>query len=400
MSNPLEPLLEDGIIDEIMGRLKSGKEADIYRVRRGGEVIAAKVYKDRATRSFKSNADYKEGRQVRSSRTKRAIESGSRFGRESEEEEWKSAEADALGKLFAAGLRVPRPVMFYEGILLMELVTDSQGNAAPRLIELTPTPAAAHALYVDLRSQIVGMLCLDLIHGDLSPYNILDGADGATIIDFPQIVSAPHNTRAEYFFRRDFENVREFLAGFDPALREYYGDARKIWSAYAARELTPAFVPTAPAPAFQGRNNRNDNQQRQWQGNGRSDQRHQRPPLQRPNDQRGPAPGRSDNRPQQQWQPRGGFADRPDRGDNRFARPSPNTQDTQDTQVTTSDAEPMHQATRWDRDGARTAPAPVPRPNRAAPAPTERNWRPAPPRPERPTPPGGGAKRRRPRRRG
>ncbi len=272
MSHPLDPLVDDGIIDEVLGRLKSGKEADIYRVRRAGQIIAAKVYKDRATRSFKSNADYKEGREIRSSRTRRAIEAGSRFGRESEEDAWKSAEADALGKLFAAGLRVPQPIMFYEGVLLMQLVADTDGNAAPRLIELTLTPATANALYIDLRAQIVGMLCLDLIHGDLSPYNILDGAAGATIIDFPQIVSAPHNSRAEYFFRRDFENVREFLAASDPSLLAYRDDARKIWTAYGSRDLTPSFVPSPPTPPSvrNDRGDRND-RSRGWREGGQRD---------------------------------------------------------------------------------------------------------------------------------
>lgn len=247
MAHPLDPLLADGIIEEVIGRLKSGKEADIYRVRRGGEVIAAKVYKDRATRSFKSNADYKEGRDVRNSRTKRAIDSGSRFGRRAEEDAWKSAEADALSRLYAAGLRVPRPVMFYEGVLLMHMVSDKDGNAAPRLNDLAFTQLEAFSLYLELRRQIIGMLCLDLIHGDLSPFNILAGAEGATIIDFPQVVSAPHSSRAEWFFRRDFETVRLFLAGFDERLRGFGDDARKIWSAYVRRELVPSFEPAPPS---------------------------------------------------------------------------------------------------------------------------------------------------------
>jgi len=330
MSHPLDPLVDDGVIDEILGRLKSGKEADIYRVRRGGEVIAAKVYKDRATRSFKSNADYKEGREIRSSRTRRAVASGSRFGRDSEEDAWKSAEADALGKLFAAGVRVPRPVMFYEGVLLMELVADADGNAAPRLVELSLAPEIARALYVDLRRQIVGMLCLGLIHGDLSPYNILAAAQGATIIDFPQVVSAAHSSRAEFFFRRDFENVRDFLAAADPTLKDTCGDdGRQIWTAYLRRELTPAFVPNMSAPPQPPR-------------------REGRPP-------RGPAPGSAPSR--------------------RDARP-PSTSRTEASRTQTSRAE-------------------KPRPEER-----ERGWRPAPPAPARPSPPGGDAHRRRPRRRG
>ena len=184
MDKELEVLVADGVIDEVLGRLKSGKEANISLVRRGDRVIAAKVYKDRATRSFKNNADYKEGRKVRNSRTQRAIDTGGRFGRDAAEEAWKSAEANALARLVGSGVRVPAPVMFYEGVLLMDLVCDADGHPAPRLIDLTLDPAAALGVYADLVAQLIAMLCCDLIHGDLSPYNILAAADGPTIIDF------------------------------------------------------------------------------------------------------------------------------------------------------------------------------------------------------------------------
>ncbi len=460
MSHPLDPLVDDGIIDEVLGRLKSGKEADIYRVRRAGQIIAAKVYKDRATRSFKSNADYKEGREIRSSRTRRAVEAGSRFGRESEEDAWKSAEADALGKLFAAGLRVPQPIMFYEGVLLMQLVADAEGNAAPRLIELTLTAAAAHALYLDLRAQIVGMLCLDLIHGDLSPYNILDGADGATIIDFPQIVSAPHNSRAEYFFRRDFENVREFLAAADPSLLAFRDDARKIWTAYGSRDLTPAFVPSPPAPPSlrHDRNDRSssDGHNRNWR---EGSQRNVGPSPQQPqprdgaqrygNDRYGsatrtgdapwvspPSPGQNrpqqngpgqnqrfdnragQNRPQQngpgQANPRSGDnragqAQRfePSRALTRNLRQNGEPRRVQEPARPSVPFDPMQPVdeiavTSWDRDGAKTTPPRAATQVWAEPTQVvERSWRPAPPVPVRPaTPRGGGVARRRPRRRG
>ena len=153
--NPLAPLLQDGVIDEVLGRLKSGKEADLWLVRRQGVVIAAKVYKDRDRRSFKNNAEYKEGREVRNSRTRRAIESGSRFGKEAEEQEWKSAEADALNLLHESGVRVPVPVVFYEGVLLMQLVVDAEGEPALRLIDVPNLDRTAVALYKDLRTQIV-----------------------------------------------------------------------------------------------------------------------------------------------------------------------------------------------------------------------------------------------------
>lgn len=248
MTDHLDILLTDGVIDEVLGRLKSGKEANISLVRRGDAVLAAKVYKDRSTRSFKNNADYKEGRKVRNSRTQRAIEGGGRFGRDAAEQAWKSAEADALYKLVGSGVRVPEPVMFYEGVLLMELVKDGDGRPAPRMIDVAIEPAAALGVYADLVAQIIAMLCCDLIHGDLSPYNILAAADGPTIIDFPQVVSAVHSSRAEFFFLRDFDNVVRFVSGFDPTLAVHRHDGRAIWRAYVGRELTRAFVPPPPPP--------------------------------------------------------------------------------------------------------------------------------------------------------
>lgn len=249
MNDPLELLLADGVIDEVLGRLKSGKEANVSLVRRGDQVLAAKIYKDRATRSFKSNADYKEGRKVRNSRTQRAIDSGRGFGREVAEEAWKSAEVDALYKLFGTGVRVPKPVMFYEGVLLMDLVLDLEGRPARRLIDVTLDADEALRVYADLLAQMVAMLCCDLIHGDLSPYNILAAAEGPTIIDLPQVISAVHNSRAEYFFLRDFDNIVGFVAQFDPSLAVHAADGRAIWRAYVNRDLTPEFVPPRPRPA-------------------------------------------------------------------------------------------------------------------------------------------------------
>ncbi len=343
MNDPLDVLLEDGVIDEVLGRLKSGKEATISLVRRGDAVLAAKVYKDQATRSFKSNAEYKEGRKVRNSRTQRAIERGGRFGADAAEEAWKSAEADALYKLVGTGVRVPRPVMFYEGVLLMELVVGDDGRPAPRLIDVALDPGAALRIFADLVAQIIALLCKDLVHGDLSPYNILAAAAGPTIIDFPQVVSAAHNTRAEFFFLRDFDNVVRYTAGFDPAILAHRNDGRAIWRAYVARELTEDFVPPpAPPPQAQrpqrtrgpdrrpgprprpdqrsapGRGDprpppgRGDQRAPQGRGDqrapqGRGDQRpsqgrdDQRPPSSGRPDQRPPASGRPDQRP---WQGR------------------------------------------------------------------------------------------------
>ncbi|CAN5916297.1 hypothetical protein BH11MYX2_BH11MYX2_00700 [soil metagenome] len=248
MADPLEVLLDDGVIDEVMGRIKSGKEATISMVRRGGAILAAKVYKDRDTRSFKNNSGYKEGRKVRNTRTQRAMDSGGKFGRDSAEQAWKSAEADALYRLAGTGVRTPAPVMFYEGVLLMELVLGPDGSPAPRLEEISLEKDAVLGIYCDLVAQLIALLCCDMIHGDLSPYNILLATDGPTIIDFPQVISAAHNTRAEHFFLRDFDNVHSFLASFDPALAIHRVDGRAIWQAYVRRDLTPEFVPPPPPP--------------------------------------------------------------------------------------------------------------------------------------------------------
>jgi RIO kinase 1 len=299
--SPLDVLLLDGVIDEVVSRLNSGKEADIFLVQHRGRVVAAKVYRDRNQRSFKHNADYKEGRAVRNSRTQRAIDSGSRYGRQVSEDEWGTTEARALHQLEAHGVRVPVPVMSYEGVLLMELVTDAQGEPAPRLIEMRYDPAGARAAYLDLRAQIIKMLCAEIVHGDLSAYNILAAAAGPTIIDFPQIVSAAHNSRAEFFFLRDYRNVYDFLRGFDPSLDASWDDGRQIWNAYVRRELTPEFVPPTGRPRFieralqppprapQGEGPRPHNPQRPYEA-----QRPQNPPRpqnpQRPYEAQRPQP--------------------------------------------------------------------------------------------------------------
>ena len=248
MVNPLEPLLADGVIDEVISRLKSGKEADLWLVRHGQEVVAAKVYKARQARSFKNNAAYLEGRRIRNTRTQRAMDRGSRFGQAAAEEAWKTKEADALHALHAAGVRVPRPVLFYEGVLLMEVVVNAAGHPAPRLVDAEVTREQAAGMYALLRSQVVRMLCCDLVHGDLSPYNVLLGWDGPVIIDFPQVVGAAHNSQAEGFFFRDLANLRHHFEAIDPELRALAGDGREIWRAYTRRELTPDFVPPPPRP--------------------------------------------------------------------------------------------------------------------------------------------------------
>jgi len=251
MITGLEHLLAEGVISEVLARLQSGKEAEVYVVRFGGKVVAAKVYKDRAHRSFKNNASYKEGRMVRNSRSQRAMARGSKFGKATAEDAWKTAEADALYKLHAAEVRVPAPVLFLDGVLLMELVLDAEGNAAKRVIDTHLTVAEANLAYHDMLAQLVRILSCDLIHGDLSPYNVLWAAAGPTVIDFPQIVSASHNSSSERFFLRDADNILGHFARIDRSLASRRGDPWEIWQAYRRRELTPEFRPTGrgrPAP--------------------------------------------------------------------------------------------------------------------------------------------------------
>jgi RIO kinase 1 len=247
MPDPLAPLLADGVIDEVVSRLKGGKEADVWLVRSGGQVVAAKVYKARQSRSFKNDAAYKEGRRVRNTRTQRAMDRGSRFGQAAAEDAWKARESDALFLLHAAGVRVPRPVLFHEGVVLMEVVVDAHGRPAPRLVDAPIARDQAGGIYADLRRQAIAMLACGLIHGDLSPYNVLLGAHGPVVIDFPQVVDAAHNSQAEAFFLRDLENVRRFCASLDPALGGER-DGREIWRAWVRRELTADFVPTGHVP--------------------------------------------------------------------------------------------------------------------------------------------------------
>ncbi|HEX4338297.1 MAG TPA: RIO1 family regulatory kinase/ATPase [Polyangiaceae bacterium] len=241
--------MAEGVVSEVITRLKSGKEADVYMVRYGGNVVAAKVYKDRAQRSFKNNSSYKEGRSVRNSRSQRAIDKGSKFGKGADEDAWKASEVATLYRLHAAGVRVPTPILFLEGVLLMEVVRGRDGEAASRLIDVELTAEEARATYLDMLSQLVRILSCDLIHGDLSPYNVLWGAAGATIIDFPQTISAAHNNGSEAFFLRDARNILDHFVAVDPTLKARSGDAREIWRAYLRRELTPDFVPSGrPEP--------------------------------------------------------------------------------------------------------------------------------------------------------
>ena len=234
----LQPLIAEGLVDEVVGQLMSGKEATVYIVRCGEEIRCAKVYKDARQRSFRKSASYQEGRKVKNSRQARAMEKGSRYGRQMQEEAWQSAEVDALYRLAAAGVRVPQPSLCHEGVLLMELVTDAEGNPAPRLNDIELTEAQALEFHAELLNQVVRMLCAGIIHGDLSEYNILVGGDGPVIIDLPQAVDAAGNSNAGAMLERDVANLAAYFSRFAPQLATSdYG--REIWRLYLAGCLSP-----------------------------------------------------------------------------------------------------------------------------------------------------------------
>ena len=234
----LEPLVEAGLVDAVMRQLMSGKEAMIYVVRCGEDVRCAKVYKEANLRSFRQSVDYTEGRKVRNSRRARAMEKGSRYGRKAKEEAWQSTEVDALYRLAAAGVRVPRPHDFVDGVLLMELVTDGEGHPAPRLNDVVLTAEQAREFHGTLVREVVRMLCAGVVHGDLSEYNVLLGGEGPVIIDLPQAVDAAGNAHASGMLERDVGNLTLYFGRFAPELlRTEY--AREIWSLYKSGRLTP-----------------------------------------------------------------------------------------------------------------------------------------------------------------
>ena len=243
----LQALVEEGLIDSVVRQLMSGKEAMVYVVRCGEETRCAKVYKEASQRSFRQAVDYTENRKLKNSRSARAIAKGSKFGRQAQEAAWQSAEVDALYRLAAAGVRVPQPYHFFDGVLLMELVSDEHGDAAPRLNDVAFTREEALVHHATLVREVVRMLCAGVVHGDLSEFNILlsytPGADGSAgvhvpvIIDLPQAVDAAGNNHAQRMLLRDVANLREFFGQFAPELRStHYG--AEIWSLYQAGLLS------------------------------------------------------------------------------------------------------------------------------------------------------------------
>jgi RIO kinase 1 len=233
----LQPLIDDGVIDEVIRSLKSGKEATVYLVRSGAHRRCAKVYRDMRQRSFQKRARYQEGRKVRGSRQARAIAKSTRFGRKEQEANWKNAEVDALYKLVAAGVRVPKPYGYFNDTLIMELVTDAAGAPAPRLGEVDLSPETAREYHRFLIQQIVRMLSTGLIHGDLSEFNVLVSADGPVIIDLPQVVNAAGNNGACAMLERDVNNIRGTLGRFAPEILQTEF-AREMWALFEQGDLT------------------------------------------------------------------------------------------------------------------------------------------------------------------
>ena len=234
----LQSLIDEGLIDSVVRQLMSGKEAKVYVVRSGTETRCAKVYKESIHRSFRQAVDYTENRTVRNSRQARAMAKGTRFGREATEAAWQSAEVDALYRLAAAGVRVPRPFNFLDGVLLMELVTDEHGEAAPRLNDVLLEPDDARVMHRTLLRELTRMLRAGVIHGDLSEFNILLAADGPVIIDLPQAVDAAGNNHAKRMLLRDVQNLKNFFGRFAPELLDTdFGN--EIWSLFEQGNLHP-----------------------------------------------------------------------------------------------------------------------------------------------------------------
>lgn len=240
MKTPIRilPLVEDGLVDEVLRPLMSGKEADVFVVRCGTEIRCAKVYKEANKRSFKKAVEYQEGRKVRNSRRARAMEKGSKFGRKEQEDVWQNAEVDALYRLAAVGVRVPEPYGCFDGVLLMELITDDDGNVAPRLNDVSMDAEQAREDHAVVMHYIMLMLYAGLIHGDLSEFNVLVDSYGPVIIDLPQAVDAAANNNAKRMLTRDVDNMTHYYAQYAPYLLQTQY-AKEIWALFEAGELSP-----------------------------------------------------------------------------------------------------------------------------------------------------------------
>ena len=234
----IQPLVDEGLVDEVISQLMSGKEATVYVVRSGDDIRCAKVYKEADKRSFKQAVLYQEGRKVRNSRRARAMEKGSKFGRDQQEEAWQNAEGEALYRLANAGVRVPTPYGCFDGVLLMELVTDAEGNVAPRLNDVSMSAEKALNDHALVMTYVKRMLCAGLVHGDLSEFNVLVDSEGPVIIDLPQAVDAAANNHAKWMLARDVNNMTQYYGLYAPELlKTQY--AKEIWALFEAGELKP-----------------------------------------------------------------------------------------------------------------------------------------------------------------
>jgi RIO kinase 1 len=236
----IQPLVDDGLVDEVIRRLMSGKEAHVYVVRCGSDIRCAKVYKETTQRSFKQAAQYQEGRKGRNSRRARAMEKGSKYGRKQQEQAWQSTEVDALYLLADAGVRVPQPYGCLDGVLLMELITDEEGDVAPRLSDVAMSAEQALEDHGVIMQYVMRMLCAGLVHGDLSEFNVLVDEFGPVIIDLPQVVDAAANNNAEAILARDVANMTSYYGQYAPELLDTRY-AREMWFLYESGELNPDY---------------------------------------------------------------------------------------------------------------------------------------------------------------
>ena len=234
----IQPLVDEGLVDEVISQLMSGKEATVYVVRCGDDIRCAKVYKEADKRSFKQAVQYQEGRKVRNSRRARAMEKGSKFGRDQQEEAWQNAEVDALYRLADAGVRVPTPYGCFDGVLLMELVTDAEGNVAPRLNDVSMSAEKAIHDHELVMNYVKRMLCAGIVHGDLSEFNVLVDDTGPVIIDLPQAVDAAANNHAKWMLARDINNMTQYYSQYAPELiKTQY--AKELWALFESGDLKP-----------------------------------------------------------------------------------------------------------------------------------------------------------------
>lgn len=210
---------EHGAVDTELGMLKTGKEADVFLVRRavpaGGpsSMLAAKRYRDGDHRLFHRDAGYLEGRRVRRSREMRAMSNRTSFGKELIAGQWAQAEFDALARLWQLGVAVPYPVQLAGTELMLEFIGDWEtGEAAPRLAQTRPGPELLADLWRQLLDALSMLARAQIAHGDLSPYNTLVHAGRLVIIDLPQVVDLVANPRGREFLARDVRNVASWFA--------------------------------------------------------------------------------------------------------------------------------------------------------------------------------------------